>query len=57
MIAPGDLILLDTNVILYLLRGKAVGQWIRQTYQLDSERPLVSMISVGEILALAERQN
>jgi tRNA(fMet)-specific endonuclease VapC len=53
------MILLDTNVILYLLRGRAAGQWIKQTYQLDSrtERPFVSMISVGEILAIAERQN
>ena len=59
MIAPDDLIVLDTNVILHLLRGKAAGQWIKQTYQLDSrtERPLVSMIAVGEILAIAERQN
>ena len=58
MIAPDDMILLDTNVILYLLRGKAVGQWVKQSYQLDSraERPLVSMIAVGEILAVAERQ-
>jgi tRNA(fMet)-specific endonuclease VapC len=59
VIAPDDLIVLDTNVILHLLRGKAAGQWIKQTYQLDSriERPLVSMIAVGEILAIAERQN
>jgi len=40
VIAPDDMILLDTNVILYLLRGKAVGQWIKQTYQLDSRAEL-----------------
>jgi len=59
VIAPEALILLDTNIVLYLLRGKAAGQWIKQNYQLDTrtERPLVSMISVGEILAIAERQN
>lgn len=59
MIAPEALILLDTNIVLYLLRGKAAGQWIKQNYQLDTRtvRPLVSMISVGEILAIAERQN
>jgi predicted nucleic acid-binding protein len=58
VIAPDDMILLDTNVILYLLRGKAAGQWIKQTYQLDTrtERPFVSMITVGEILAVADRQ-
>jgi tRNA(fMet)-specific endonuclease VapC len=59
VIAPEALILLDTNIVLYLLRGKAAGQWIKQNYQLDTrmERPLVSMISVGETLAIAERQN
>jgi tRNA(fMet)-specific endonuclease VapC len=58
VISPTDLILLDTNVVLYLIRGKKQGQRIRDTYQLGArtERPMVSMITVGEILAIAERQ-
>ncbi len=58
MIDRNALLLLDTNVILYLLRGKAAGRWITETYELGArvERPLVSVVSVGEILAIAERQ-
>jgi len=59
VIDPNDLILLDTNVILYLLRGKADGRWLKETYELDTrpERPLVSVVAVGEILAIAERKS
>jgi tRNA(fMet)-specific endonuclease VapC len=58
VIDANELVLLDTNVILYLLRGKAAGRWLNETYELGAraERPLVSVVVVGEILAFAARQ-
>ena len=49
--------LLDTNVLLALVRGKALGAFIDTTYQLRkrAERPLVCVVSVGEIWTLADR--
>jgi tRNA(fMet)-specific endonuclease VapC len=55
---PDELILLDTGVLLYLLRGQATGRKIEEDYNLSkrSERPLISVITVGEILAIALRR-
>ncbi len=57
MIEAERFILLDTNILVHLLRGQAAGTWIDESFQLRKRpyRPLVSVISVGEILALAEK--
>jgi hypothetical protein len=48
--------LLDTSVILHLVRGKALGQQIRDTYDLLNcqPRPLVCVVSLAEARVLAE---
>jgi tRNA(fMet)-specific endonuclease VapC len=49
--------LLDTSVILPLVRGNALGRYIDQRFRLRSatQRPLVSVVSLGEVRVLAER--
>jgi tRNA(fMet)-specific endonuclease VapC len=50
---------LDTCVVLHLIRGHALGEYIRVTFQLESPayRPLVSIVTHGEIWALADRNH
>ena len=52
-----DLYLLDTNVILALVRAKELGQHIDERFGLrsSSQRPLVSVVSLGEAQVLARR--
>jgi predicted nucleic acid-binding protein len=56
MTAPG-LLLLDTSVLLHLLRGTAVGRSMDEAYALSTreERPLISIVTVGEVMAIARR--
>jgi predicted nucleic acid-binding protein len=53
---PGRPYLLDTSVILHLVRGKALGQHIRVNYDLlhCQPRPLVCVVSLAEARVLAE---
>ncbi|HEX9580919.1 MAG TPA: type II toxin-antitoxin system VapC family toxin [Gemmatimonadales bacterium] len=57
MIPRAKLILLDTNVVIELARDKASGKAIAATLDLAGrpERPLTSVVSLGEALALAEQ--
>lgn len=57
--ANDTLYLLDTNVLLALLRGKELGEFVTRTYRLREvlRRPLISIVSHGELLAMAKRQN
>lgn len=57
MIDPSRLILLDTNVLVHLARGRAAGEWLDRRYGLRAraERPLVCVVSVGEVLRIANR--
>jgi tRNA(fMet)-specific endonuclease VapC len=50
--------LLDTGVLLLLARGGALGQQIAARYGLTApgNRPLVSIVSHGELLALVRRR-
>ena len=50
--------LLDTNVVLHLIRGKVLGQHLASTFGLLDAvyRPLVSIVTHGELLALADRR-
>ena len=54
----GKLLLLDTSVVLHVLRGKATGEALDKTYGLRArpDRPLISIITVGELLAFANRR-
>ena len=58
MIPPERLIVLDTNVLLHLIRGRQAGRWIDERYGLRtrSEKPLVSVVSVGELFRIAHRR-
>ena len=53
---PGWPYLLDTSVILHLVRGNALGQHIRDTFDLlhCQPRPLVCVVSLAEARVLAE---
>lgn len=56
---PADLVLLDTSVVLHLLRGNEIGRRIDEALELRTraERPLICVVSVGEALAFARRRN
>jgi tRNA(fMet)-specific endonuclease VapC len=53
------LYLLDTNVLVHLIRGDAVWRRVRSTYEplLIDPLPLVSVITVGELRSLALQFN
>src|SRR5262245_32927932 len=53
------LLLLDTNIVLHVARGKATGEALDKAFGLRAraERPLISIITVGELLAFARRRN
>jgi len=55
IIGPQTLILLDTSVVLHLARNDLTGKSIESQYSLTSrrERPLISSVTEGELLALA----
>ena len=57
MLSPAYL--LDTNVVLYLVRGGAVGKELAAAFGLMNSvnRPLVSVVTHGELLLLAARNN
>lgn len=55
MTAVSGLVLLDTNVVLSLVRGNDFGRRIDAAYNLRQrpERPLISVVNVGELLGFA----
>lgn len=57
--ADGPLYLLDTDILFALIRGKELGRYIAQTYRLAEvlRRPLISIVSHGEVMAMASRHN
>lgn len=56
MTQSSELLLLDTNVVVQLARGKAAGESIDRTFGIRArrERPLLSIVSVGELHSLAK---
>jgi tRNA(fMet)-specific endonuclease VapC len=54
---PPPVYLLDTNVVLHLVRGSAVGKQIASAFGLlnNVNRPLVSIVTHGELLLMAAR--
>lgn len=57
MIAGDRLVLLDTNILVYLTRWDEVGQSINSSFELlsRSERPLLSYVTVAEVLSLSRK--
>lgn len=55
MISADDLVLLDTNVLVQLIRANQAGKRIDEQLELSAraERPLISVVTVGELKALA----
>jgi len=55
----GTLYLLDTTILLALVRGNELGKFIRHKFSLDNPtvRSLISIVSHGEIWAMAQRHN
>jgi tRNA(fMet)-specific endonuclease VapC len=53
------LYLLDTNVLVHLIRGDAVWVRVRATYQplLIAQRPIISVVTAGELRSLALQFN
>lgn len=58
MSPASTLILLDTNIILHLLRGSTLGNKVATEHSLRSraERPLISVVTMGEALAFARKR-
>jgi tRNA(fMet)-specific endonuclease VapC len=53
----GTLYLFDTTVLLALIRGGELGRYVNHTFRLSEviNKPLISVVSHGEIWALADR--
>jgi len=59
IVPRGELILLDTSILVHLCRGKKVGQRVMkdQLLKVRPEKPLISVVTVGEALSLAKQRN
>lgn len=59
MIPAGTPILLDTNILIYLARGGAASERLEARFGLRSRplTPWISVVTVGEMLAFAERNS
>ena len=53
------LLLLDTSILLHLVRENRLGRAIESKFRLQTraEKPLISVVTVGEILAFVQRSN
>lgn len=51
----GEQLVLDTNILLHLLRGKQAGQVIERSYKVSQRTPraIISVVTKGELKALA----
>ena len=54
--AAAQRFLLDTNILVLLVRAGPLGQYVDHTYQLTAQpfRPLISTVTVGEVLKLTK---
>ena len=59
MSRPSRLLLLDTNIVILLIRGGPIGQAVDSRFQLRArpDRPLVAVVTLGEALAFARQHN
>ena len=58
MIRRSGLLLLDTNILIHLVRGGAIGHTIEVRFQLRArlDRPLISVVSLGEAFSFARQR-
>ena len=51
--------ILDTNVIVHLIRNNELGRYINATYNLSDalQRAVISVVTIGEMYSLAEHRN
>lgn len=58
MISDSDILVLDTSVVVDVARNNRSGQAILETYSLKNraDRPLISVITTGEMLGIAKLQ-
>ena len=54
-----ELLLLDTSIVVHIFRGGAVGQRVDRAYGLRErpERPLISVVTVGEVLGFGRQRD
>lgn len=59
IVPQNELIFLDTNILVNICRGNKVGQRITKDQLLKQrqEKPLISVVTVGEALSLAKQFN
>lgn len=57
MSTPSPLLLLDTCVVVHVVRGDGVGKRMDQAYDLRgrADRPIISVVTVGEARSLAKQ--
>jgi tRNA(fMet)-specific endonuclease VapC len=57
-VSDSGLLFLDTSVVLHVARGKATGEALDRAFGLRArpDRPLISIITVGELLAFAKQR-
>lgn len=55
MSARNRSLILDTNVLVHLARGKAAGRKLNDDYELatDLNRPIICVVTIGECLSIA----
>jgi predicted nucleic acid-binding protein len=54
---PNDLLILDTNIVIHLIRDNEVGRRVDATFQIRHrpDRPLISVVTIGECLSLSRQ--
>lgn len=57
MSGRNELLLLDTNIVIHLIRNNEVGMRADAAFQIRhrSDRPLISVVTIGECLSLARQ--
>ncbi len=57
MTGRSELLLLDTNIVIHLLRDNETGRRVDSSFQIRHrpDRPLISIVTVGECLSLARQ--
>ena len=57
MSARNDLLLLDTNIVIHLIRDNEVGKRVDASFQIRhrADRPLISIVTIGECLSIVRQ--
>lgn len=55
MSGKNELLLLDTNIVIHLIRDNEIGRRVDAAFQIRHrpDRPLISIVTVGECLSLS----